>query len=94
MNCCGAVSFHSSCAVETSGRARPPYFAERQPYVGELLLEGFVHVLLEVRRLDVLDDSGLGERGDSIGVGQKEREPERESHREKERDRLRERERE
>lgn len=37
----------------------PPNFAECQPYVGELLLEGLVHVLLEVRGFDVFDDRRL-----------------------------------
>lgn len=37
----------------------PPDLAERQPYVGEFLLEGFVHVLLEVRGFDVFDDRSL-----------------------------------
>ena len=37
----------------------PPYLAEREPNVGELLLEGLVHVLLEVRRFDVFDDRRL-----------------------------------
>lgn len=40
----------------------PPDFAEGQPYVGELLLERLIHVLLEVRRLDVLYDRSLKER--------------------------------
>lgn len=39
--------------------ALPPNLAEREPYVWEFLLEGFVHVLLEVRGFDVFDDRGL-----------------------------------
>lgn len=37
----------------------PPDLAEGQPDVGEFLLEGFVHVLLEVRGFDVFDDRSL-----------------------------------
>lgn len=40
----------------------PSDFAERQSNVGELLLEGLVHVLLEVRGFHVLDYRGLKER--------------------------------
>lgn len=37
----------------------PPNLAECEPYVGKLLLECFVHVLLEVRRFDVFNDCRL-----------------------------------
>lgn len=37
----------------------PPNLAECEPYVGEFLLEGFVHVLLEVRGFDVFNDRSL-----------------------------------
>lgn len=37
----------------------PPYLAECEPDVGEFLLEGFVHVLLEVKGFDVFDDRSL-----------------------------------
>lgn len=37
----------------------PPYLTKCKPYVGELLLEGFVHVLLEVRGFDVFNDRSL-----------------------------------
>lgn len=37
----------------------PADLAEGQSYVGEFLLEGFVHVLLEVRGFDVFDDRSL-----------------------------------
>lgn len=37
----------------------PPDLAEGQPNVGEFLLEGFVHVLLEVGGFDVFDDRSL-----------------------------------
>lgn len=37
----------------------PPDLAEREPYMGEFLFEGFVHVLLEVGGFDVFDDRGL-----------------------------------
>lgn len=37
----------------------PPDLAERESYVGEFLLEGFVHVLLEVRGFDVFNDRSL-----------------------------------
>lgn len=39
--------------------ALPPNLAECQPDVGEFLLEGFVHVLLEVRGFDVFNDRRL-----------------------------------
>lgn len=37
----------------------PPYFAECQLYVWEFFLEGFVHVLFEVRGFHVFDDRSL-----------------------------------
>lgn len=37
----------------------PPNLAECKPYMGEFLLEGFVHVLLEVRGFDVFNDRSL-----------------------------------
>lgn len=37
----------------------PPDLAEREPYMGEFLFEGFVHVLFEVRGFDVFNDRGL-----------------------------------
>lgn len=37
----------------------PPDLAEREPYMGEFLFEGFIHVLLEVGGFDVFDDRGL-----------------------------------
>ena len=40
-------------------RFLPPNLAEGKPYVGELLLEGFVHVFLEVRGFDVFNDRSL-----------------------------------
>lgn len=41
------------------GGVLPPDLAEGQSYVGEFLLEGFVHVLLEVGGFDVFDDRSL-----------------------------------
>lgn len=37
----------------------PPYFAKCQLYVWEFFLEGFVHVLFEVRGFHVFDDRSL-----------------------------------
>lgn len=37
----------------------PPDLAECEPYMGEFLFEGFVHVLLEVGGFDVFNDRGL-----------------------------------
>lgn len=39
---------HRIRSLRCSDAALPPDLAEGQPYVGEFLLEGFVHVLLEV----------------------------------------------
>lgn len=49
----------NTVAALTSVAVLPPDLAERQSYVGEFLLEGFVHVLLEVRGFDVFDDRSL-----------------------------------
>lgn len=39
---------HRIRSLRASGAVLPPDLAESQPNVGEFLLEGFVHVLLEV----------------------------------------------
>lgn len=49
----------NTVAALTSVAVLPPDLAERQSYVGEFLLEGFVHVLLEVRGFDVFNDRSL-----------------------------------
>lgn len=46
-------------AALSRGGVLPPDLAEGQTYVGEFLLEGFVHVLLEVGGFDVFDDRSL-----------------------------------
>ena len=46
----------------TTEASSPPDLAQRQPDVGELLPEGLVHVLLEVRGLHVLNHRGLQQR--------------------------------
>lgn len=46
----------------------PPDLAEREPYMGEFLFEGFVHVLLEVGGFDVFDDRGLKRKTNAQAV--------------------------
>lgn len=46
-------------SLRSSDAVLPPDLAEGQPYVGEFLLEGFVHVLLEVRGFDVFNNRSL-----------------------------------
>lgn len=46
----------------------PPDLAEREPYMGEFLFEGFVHVLLEVGGFDVFDDRGLKRKTETQAV--------------------------
>lgn len=48
----------------------PPDLAEGQTDVGELLLEGFVHVLLEVRGFDVFDDRSLEKQTNQKEISQ------------------------
>lgn len=55
----GAVEFHHFYPTGAELPILPPDLAEREPYVRELLLEGFVHVLFEVRGFDIFDDRGL-----------------------------------
>ena len=57
--CCALVRSTELGQIPGSPRGVPPDLAEGELDVGELLLERVVHVLLQVRRLDVLYHRGL-----------------------------------
>ena len=44
----------------------PPYLTESESYVGKFLLEGFVHVLFEVKGFDVFDDRSLKGKPEAV----------------------------